>query len=342
LRRPDLPAAGNEPEAAMLTRRQWIGVVAAGATVTGRSAEPQPANESEPDRPAIIDSHTHFYDPSRPEGVPWPSPDNATLHRTVLPPEWEGLAGPLGVTGTIVVEASPWVEDNQWLLDLADRMASRRMFGIPAIVGIVGNLPLGTAGCGALIDRFAAHRLFRGVRVSGARLREGLADPAFAADVGRLADKGLAVDVNGGDALAAAAAAATRWPRLRIIVDHMGNPRITAAGPPDSWREAVARAAAHDRVFLKASGMPESVVRGGAGAPVPLEPALYEPWLEAAWQAFGMRRLLFGSNWPVSTLAASYEQVLAIVSGFARGKGPEAERWLVAKAAEDAYRRSDA
>lgn len=341
-----MKANGNESDVAMLTRRQWIGAAIAGTTVAARAAEPKPepghVSEPAPVQPGIIDSHTHFYDPSRPEGVPWPNPDNATLHRTVLPPEWERLAAPLGVTGTIVVEASPWVEDNQWLLDLADRMARRRIFGMPAIVGIVGNLPLGTDGCGALVDRFAAHKLFRGVRVSGARLREGLADSAFVADVGRLADKGLALDVNGGDALAAAAAAAARWPRLRIIVDHMGNPRITAAGPPDAWREAIARAAAHERVFLKASGMPESFVRDLEGTPVPLEPAVYEPWLEAAWQAFGMRRFLFGSNWPVSTLAASYEQVLAIPLAFVRGKGPEAERWLMASAAEAAYHRSDA
>src|SRR3954463_3661175 len=67
----------------------------------------------------IIDTHTHFYDPTRPQGVPWPGKGDKKLYRPVLPSEYKQLAKPFGVVGTIVVEASPWVEDNQWLLDLA-------------------------------------------------------------------------------------------------------------------------------------------------------------------------------------------------------------------------------
>ena len=67
----------------------------------------------------IIDTHTHFYDPTRPEGVPWPPADNELLYRTVLPEHHRALAAPEGVTGTVVVEASAWLADNQWILDLA-------------------------------------------------------------------------------------------------------------------------------------------------------------------------------------------------------------------------------
>ena len=67
----------------------------------------------------IIDTHTHFYDPTRPQGVPWPPPAERTLYRRVLPPEFVAVSQPHGVTATVVVEASPWLEDNQWVLDLA-------------------------------------------------------------------------------------------------------------------------------------------------------------------------------------------------------------------------------
>ena len=67
----------------------------------------------------IIDTHTHFYDPYRPEGVPWPPRDDALLYRRVLPEDYKAVAVPEGVTGTVVVEASEWVEDNGWILDLA-------------------------------------------------------------------------------------------------------------------------------------------------------------------------------------------------------------------------------
>ena len=56
----------------------------------------------------IIDTHTHFYDPSRPQGVPWPAPDNELLYRPVMPGHHCDLAAPEGVTGTVVVEASAW------------------------------------------------------------------------------------------------------------------------------------------------------------------------------------------------------------------------------------------
>lgn len=86
-------------------------------------------------RQGIIDSHVHFYDPARPRGVPWPAPSETLLYRTVLPGPWSKMVRPLGVSGVIVVEASPWLEDNQWVLDLAREH--------PVIVGFVGHLDPG-------------------------------------------------------------------------------------------------------------------------------------------------------------------------------------------------------
>src|SRR5262245_43039704 len=102
----------------------WAGVVSAAALARGEAGEA----ESVP----AIDAHTHCYDPTRPKGVPWPGKDDKVLYRKVLPGELKALAGKHGVRSTIVVEASPWVEDNQWLLDLA----ARELF----IAGVVGRL----------------------------------------------------------------------------------------------------------------------------------------------------------------------------------------------------------
>ncbi|MFO1461569.1 MAG: hypothetical protein U1G08_19470 [Verrucomicrobiota bacterium] len=70
---------------------------------------------------SIIDSHTHFYDPTRPEGVPWPDSKDPVLYRPVLPAEFTALTSPLGV-GTVVIEASPRPKDNEWLLALAEKI----------------------------------------------------------------------------------------------------------------------------------------------------------------------------------------------------------------------------
>lgn len=285
----------------------------------------------------IIDTHTHFYDPARPEGVPWPAQTDALLHRTVLPAEWEALVAPHGVVGTVVVEASPWVEDNQWLLDLADRDEPKP--GMRGIVGVVGNLPLGDPACRGLIDRFARHPAYRGIRVNGDALRAGLDDATYSADLAHVAAAGLALDVNHGESLAAVAAAARRFPDLRVVIDHLGGPRITADGPAAGWSAAIDRAAAAGpNVFMKVSALQEAAAHARGSRPGPTDPAFYAPWLEAAWRAFGAERLLYGSNWPVSDLGGAYADVLGIVRPFIAARGPDAERAFFAGNAHRAYR----
>ena len=80
----------------------------------------------------VIDTHVHFYDPTRPQGTPWPPRDLAVLYKPHLPMDFRKATSGLGIAGVIVVEASDWLEDNQWILDLAKDE--------PLIVGFVGNL----------------------------------------------------------------------------------------------------------------------------------------------------------------------------------------------------------
>lgn len=287
----------------------------------------------------IIDTHTHFYDPGRPDGVPWPPPGDTMLSRTVLPDEWEEIAQPLGVTGTIIVEASPWVEDNQWLLDLADRHVPAP--GMQGILGIVGSLPLGDHRFEQLVNRFTRHHLFRGIRASGPQTLAALAAGEHEADLRVLADHDLALDLNGGDIMAAATTAARLVPTLRVVIDHMGQPGIAPGGPKRSWRDAIAKAAERPHVFLKVSGLLESAAGGSADGDAPTTPDFYVPWLDCVWDHFGPERLMFGSNWPVSDKAGSYADVLGVVQPFIRAKGPDAERAVCVETSRRAYRWAD-
>ena len=325
---------------ATIGRRRFLShAVAASTAASGIAAIPQRQLRAAPPTlpPTVIDTHTHFYDPTRPEGVPWPG-KGGDLYRPVLPAEWQTLVKPLGVTGTVVVEASSWVEDNQWLLDLAARHDRERLPGMLGIVGVVGSLPLGDPGCDGLIDRFAKRKLYRGIRVNGDKLLVGLDDKAYAADIARLADHDLSIDINGGKAFAAAAAAAAKFSQMRIIVNHMGNTPVSDKGPLPEWRDAIALASRHANVFMKVSAMAENAAHTMRLPKAPLDPAFYEPWLDAAWAAFGEKRLMFGSNWPVSNKASSYAEVLDIVKPYVTRKGPEAERWFYAEASRAAYR----
>src|SRR5947207_12950997 len=67
----------------------------------------------------FLDTHVHLYDPTRPQGVPWPSPEQASIYRTFLPADYCRIAEPFGVVGMIETECSPWLEDNYWVLDVS-------------------------------------------------------------------------------------------------------------------------------------------------------------------------------------------------------------------------------
>jgi L-fuconolactonase len=167
----------------------------------------------------IIDTHTHFYDPTRPEGVPWPPKNDPLLYRRVLPEEYRQLPKPQPVNGTVVVEASAWVEDNQWILDLAA--------DDPFIVGFVGNLPAGTEAFRGHFEHFARNRLFRGIRVHGNRAREGVEQPEFLASLKQVAEADRSLDVVGSPVmLPAIARLAEAIPNLRVIIDHVAGVRI--------------------------------------------------------------------------------------------------------------------
>ena len=254
-----------------------------------------------------IDTHTHFYDPTRPQGVPWPPPNDKTLYRTVQPKEFVELSAKHGVVGTVVVEASPWLEDNQWILDQAQ--------GNPIIVGFVGNLPAGTPEFATHLKRFSANPLFRGIRLNSGAISKGLGQAAFESDLKRLGDGGFSLDLLGGAAmLPDAVRVAKLAPNLRIIIDHL--PFKDWDRDPSALRRALADAAACPNIHAKVS----EVVRRADGK-VAEDAAFYRPGLDALWELFGPDRVLFGSNWPVSNLVAPYATVYQVVADYVRSKG---------------------
>ncbi|MGH9630936.1 MAG: amidohydrolase family protein [Bryobacteraceae bacterium] len=260
----------------------------------------------------IIDTHTHFYDPSRPQGVPWPPKDNAVLYRSTLPERYTKLIEGTGIAGTIVVEASPWVEDNQWVLDLAKDN--------PIIVGLVGRLEPGIPDFASNLERFRKDRLFLGIRVPAKLVSERLARPVFREDLKRLADAGLSIDLAGGTGILGDVIRLNdRIPELRIVLDHL---------PYDIPADHAARSAyelsmreLHSRKTVAAKV--SHVLRRKDGR-VPVDLPQYRSALDQVWDTFGSDRVLYGSNWPVSDLIAPYSSVLKVVREYFAGKGKDA------------------
>jgi predicted TIM-barrel fold metal-dependent hydrolase len=258
---------------------------AAGAAAQAVDRAPIPA----------IDTHIHFYDPTRPEGVPWPQPADTRLYAPHLPDDYRRVAAPLGIVGAVVVEASPWLEDNAWILALAEAN--------PLVVGCIGHLPPGSADFGDNLRRFAANPLFRGLRF-GRSVLQGIGRPEVDRGISALTSAGLATDVlDGSSDYAGTLELARKWPSLRIVLNH-----VPIADWSDRHRVVLAALAAQPNVHLKISEIVRPSFAGAAG-----DPARYRPAIEGLLDLFGPGRLLFGSNWPVCEKVAPVAEGLRIV-----------------------------
>lgn len=265
-----------------------------------------------------IDSHVHFYDPRRPQGVPWPPKDDALLYRPVLPADLKPLAQPCGVSGVIVIEASPWVEDNQWLLDSAA--------GDPFLLAVIGRLDPAAPDFAAQLRRFAANPLFRGIRLGHA----ALSSPHTPSALRQLASMGLSLDLLGGAPLLEdAVRIARQFPQLRVIIDHLP---FDEPLPPELRRQIRACRS----LYCKISHLPRR-----RGAEIMLDPGFYKQILDPLLEAFGVARVVFGSNWPVSDRVAPYGAAFEILVPYFRSLGVEAGARFFRKNALAFYRPPD-
>jgi predicted TIM-barrel fold metal-dependent hydrolase len=279
-----------------MTRRGLFGLLAAAAPLR---AQP---------RKGIVDAHVHFYDPTRPQGVPWPGSKTDKLYRPMLPGPWEKMVRPMGVAGVIVVEASPWLEDNQWVLDLAKEF--------PVIVGFVGHLEPGQPEFRANLARFARNPIFRGIRLNENMLRSVLNEQAVMDDLRRVLDAGLAVDVLGnGPMLFDVAKVSDKLPELRIVVDHL---------PIDAPAGALAALKGRANVYAKVSGAIQKLKDRAA--------------MDEVFGIFGPQRVIYASNWPVCERLAPYSEVFQAVRDYFDTKGPAVAEKFFRTNSEAAYR----
>ena len=205
----------------MINRRVFLtGIGCAAAVGSATPVRPQ----------QIIDTHTHFYDPMRPQGVPWPGKNEPILYQRTLPDRYLKAVKPLHITGTVVVEASPWLEDNQWVLDVARDN--------PIIVGVVGHLNPGTPEFKNHVARFSKYPLFRGFRTGAELILNRLDRPEMIDDLKRMVDADWELDIGGSSRLFPdLVRLADVVPKLRQVINHV------PYDPPEEEPGAAARTA---------------------------------------------------------------------------------------------------
>ena len=303
-----------------MNRRQFAATVA-GAVCASAQSSPIP----------IIDTHIHLYDPTRPQGIPWP-PKDSPIYTKTLPSRLREVTKGMGVVGAIEVECSPWVEDNQWVLDVS---ANEEI-----IVGMIGNLEPDKPEFRKQLERFSKNPLYRGIRYGYLWDRDpgkALERPAFIAGLKDLAAAGLSLDTANPSVklLEDMLKISDRVPDLRIILDH-----LPALYPPAENAErarfdkALKELQPRRQVYAKLS----AVLRTQEGKKVSYGLAAHKDRLDRLYDTFGPDRVVFGSDWPNSDLSNPYRDGLTVMQEYFSGKGREATEKYFWRNSVNAYR----
>jgi L-fuconolactonase len=249
----------------------------------------------------VLDSHHHLwrFDPAR---LPWISDAMPALRQDYGLAELEAALAGTGVDQTILVHAQQRVDETDGMLGLA--AASDR------IAGVVGWVPLVAPDVGDTLGRLAVDRHLRGVRhiVHDEPDDDYLLREDVNRGVTRLREFGLVYDVLiFARHLPQAIAFVDRHPDQPFVVDHLAKPTIRAGQFDARWAEGLRAIAERPHVTCKLSGM-VTEVRDPSWSP-----AILQPYVDVALEAFGPSRLMFGTDWPVCRLRCEYGEWVATV-----------------------------
>jgi L-fuconolactonase len=239
-----------------------------------------------------IDAHQHFWRLSRGD-YGWLTPALADIYRDFVPADLAPLLAETGIQRTILVQAAPTAAETGFLLALAEHT--------PFVAGVVGWVDFVRPGVADEIAALATNPLLVGLRpmVQDIADDDWLVRPELAPAFEALVAHDLVLDALVQPRhLSRLLVVLDRHPRLAIVVDHAAKPDI-ANGRYDPWRVDIAAVAARPGTVCKLSGL---VTEAGPGWTV----AALRPVVDHLLETFGAARLLWGSDWPVVTLAASY------------------------------------
>ena len=248
-----------------------------------------------------IDAHQHFWLPERVH-VEWM--DGLTgeparrLIRSVLPSELQPILAHHRIDRTVLVQVATNDAEAPLLFSLADAHAF--------IAGVVTWIDMQAPDFEQRLERLAAHPKFLGVRpmIENEPDPEWMQRPTVRRAFRVLEERGVCFDfLLKHQQLGAALEVLAAYPRLRAVLDHLAKPAI-AERMLTPWREQLARASEHPNVYCKLSGLITEADHERWGDQD------IAPYVQHAVQQFGPRRCMFGSDWPVCTLAGSYDAVV--------------------------------
>jgi L-fuconolactonase len=276
-----------------------------------------------------VDAHHHLWDP-RVRDYPWmAAPELDRIRRPYGLDDLRRVTAAAGVEGTVAVQAVSEVAETEELLAVA--AASQGL-----IAGVVGWVDLEAPGVAGALDRLRARpggdRLV-GVRhqVQDEEDRDWLSRPGVRRGLAAVGAAGLAYDLLVlAPQLPSALAAAEALPHVRFVLDHAAKPPI-ADGGSRPWSDALGRIAALPNLSCKLSGLVTEASWDDWDA------ERIRPYADRVLEAFGPDRVMFGSDWPVCELAASYGRVHELAGELLRDLSPGERRAVLGGTARRVY-----
>jgi L-fuconolactonase len=248
------------------------------------------------------------------------------IRRDFAPGDLEPILRRNGFDGSVAVQVRQSLEETEYLLGLADEDDFIR--------GVVGWVDLRSPGVRGDLERLSDHPRFRGVRhiVQAEPDDRFLLRDDFLRGVALLRDLDLTYDVLVYHRhLPVVDDFVARFPEHRLVLDHIGKPAIAKA-ELEPWASSIRKLGKFENLYCKVSGMVTEADWSG------WKKSDFTLYLEIVLESFGPGRLLFGSDWPVATLAASYEQVVEIVEDFLEPLSSSEKDAVLGGNAADFYR----
>lgn len=251
----------------------------------------------------IIDSHQHFWKYSS-QRHSWIDETMPVLRKDYLPEDLESVLSEHHVDGCVAVQAEMSELETDFLLQCAR--------DYPFIKGVVGWVDLLDKAVGARLEHYAANPLLKGIRhiVQDEPDDQFMLRPDFFNGIRQLSANGLTYDILVYPRqLPAAITLVRQFQNQQFILDHLAKPGFSE-GIDTQWRENMEALAACPNVVCKISGMVTETIEFS------WQKEEFYPFMDVLLEAFGTKRLLFGSDWPVCLLAGTYGEVKDIVTSY--------------------------
>lgn len=272
-----------------------------------------------------IDSHQHFwiYNPNE---YGWIGDAESPLKRDFMPEEFKTILTQNDFDGSIVVQARQTIGETEWLLELAETY--------DFIKGVVGWVDLCSPTVEIELEKFAKNPFLKGIRhvIHDEQDDKFMLRDEFKNGLAKLQHYQLTYDLLVFPKhLPYAIQLVSEFPHQPFVLDHIAKPFIKDSHV-SPWKEHIYQLAEHKNVYCKLSGMvTEADLKNWTEED-------FIPYLDTVFDAFGVDRLMIGSDWPVCTLSRDYHSVINIIKNYMKNYTEEEQTLILGGNCKRFYR----